>query len=336
MGVTHVRSRPPSERPPLGGTSGKWGHRLVHFHLPIAFASAAVLLLFMTLPAFDPLAYPRMDMTSRSALPQRGAEPMPGGTDAIGHGGSGTQPPSDHGGGPAASPSGHSGSASSPPSAHGNPQASAGHGADRGEPTDPRDMTASREWSRFTQRLTVATGYVATGLLALTLLIGPANLMLRRRVPISSYLRRDVGMWTAAFGVVHVLFGFQVHSAGQLSALLAYFFTAGGAPLVNSFGLGNWTGLVATIILVGLLTISSDLALRTLKAPTWKWLQRLNYALFALVLMHALFYGALLRVSSPFTVILILGVIAVFAGQFAGVFVRRQKRSSRAPAPVAG
>lgn len=60
-------------------------------------------------------------------------------------------------------------------------------------------MTDRRARSRFDKRLTVATGYVATGPLGLTLLIGPANLLLRRRNPISSYLRRDVGMWTAGF-----------------------------------------------------------------------------------------------------------------------------------------
>jgi hypothetical protein len=35
----------------------------------------------------------------------------------------------------------------------------------------------------FERRLTTATGYVALGLLALTLLIGPVNLLLRRRIP---------------------------------------------------------------------------------------------------------------------------------------------------------
>jgi hypothetical protein len=35
----------------------------------------------------------------------------------------------------------------------------------------------------FERRLTTATGYVALGLLALTLLIGPVNLPLRRRIP---------------------------------------------------------------------------------------------------------------------------------------------------------
>lgn len=43
----------------------------------------------------------------------------------------------------------------------------------------------------------MATGYVALGLLAFTLLIGPANLLLRRRNPVSNYLRRDAGAWTA-------------------------------------------------------------------------------------------------------------------------------------------
>ena len=41
---------------------------------------------------------------------------------------------------------------------------------------------------------------------------------------------------------------------------------------------------------------------------------RLNYALFALVLVHAIFYGALSRTASPFTHLLALIVIAVFLG----------------------
>jgi sulfoxide reductase heme-binding subunit YedZ len=179
------------------------------------------------------------------------------------------------------------------------------------------------------QRLTVATGYVATGLLALTLLIGPANLLLRRRNPISSYLRRDVGAWTAGFSIVHVIFGFQVH--GALSDFLGYFVASDGSPWVNSFGLGNWTGLAATVIAVGLLALSSDFALRKLKAGPWKRLQRLNYALFALVIAHAFFYGALLRASSPFTALLVLSVIAVFVGQAVGVWMWQRKTLARQP-----
>jgi hypothetical protein len=100
-----------------------------------------------------------------------------------------------------------------------------------------------------TSRLTVATGYVALGLLALTLLIGPANLLLRRKNPVSSSLRRDAGTWTAIASVVHVVLGLQLHGRGSFS--FVDFFVADGRPLTNSFGLGNWTGLAALVIVVG-------------------------------------------------------------------------------------
>jgi DMSO/TMAO reductase YedYZ heme-binding membrane subunit len=134
-------------------------------------------------------------------------------------------------------------------------------------------------------------------------------------------------MWTALFGVVHMIYGSLLHSGGQLSRLLNYFFAPDGSPLTNSFGLGNWTGLAATVVVVGLLALSSNAALRKLKARTWKNLQRLNYALFALVIAHALFYGALLRMTSPFTLLLLLSVIAVFVGQAAGVWLWRRRHS---------
>lgn len=184
----------------------------------------------------------------------------------------------------------------------------------------------------FNQRLTVATGYLALGLLALTLLIGPANLLLRRRNPVSNYLRRDVGVWTAVFSAIHAIFALQAHGGLTISGILG-FFVRDGRPLTNSFGLGNWTGLAATVIVVGLLAISSDFALRRLKARPWKRLQRLNYALFALVLLHAFFYGALLRVTSHFTLLLGLSVIAVFVGQAVGVWLWRRRYSRAGPGP---
>ena len=138
------------------------------------------------------------------------------------------------------------------------------------------------------------------------------------------YLRRDVGMWTAGFSVIHVIFGLQAHSDGQFSLMIRYFFAPNGSLLASSFGLANWTGLAATVIVVGLLAISSNFALRKLKAGPWKWLQRMNYALFVLVVAHAFFYGALLRTTSPFTLLLELTVIAVFIGQMAGIWLWRR------------
>jgi methionine sulfoxide reductase heme-binding subunit len=178
----------------------------------------------------------------------------------------------------------------------------------------------------FMTRATTATGYVATVLLGGTLLIGPANLMLRRRNPVSSYLRRDAGTWTAVVSIIHVVAGFQVHgSPTEVGNFLRYFVASDGAPRTNSFGLANWTGLAALVIVAGLLALSTDRSLRELKATRWKNLQRLNYALFALVGLHAFFYGALLRVTSPFTLVLIVTVIAVFAGQTVGIWLWRRK-----------
>jgi hypothetical protein len=77
-----------------------------------------------------------------------------------------------------------------------------------GNQTANSDRTQNR---LLTARFTTATGYIALGLLGLTLFIGPAILMLHRRTPVSTYLARDVGTWAAINRVVHVIAGFFVH-----------------------------------------------------------------------------------------------------------------------------
>jgi sulfoxide reductase heme-binding subunit YedZ len=174
--------------------------------------------------------------------------------------------------------------------------------------------------------LAVATGYVAFGLLGFTLLIGPANLLLGRRNPVSTYLRRDLGAWTAIFSVIHVIAGFQARGRDGTFDFLD-FFVVDGRPLTDSFGLGNWTGLAALVIVVGLLALSTNRAVRELKAERWKNLQRLNYTLFGLVVLHAVFYGALLRLSSPFTFVFIVTVIVVALGQGVGIWLWRRRNA---------
>lgn len=294
--------------------SRDWRHRFLRFHVPVAAASALVLVVFMTLPSFDANMYPHADILS-GALPQQreqaGGRPMGHGGDqagATGHG-RGQGGAMGHGGGQGGA---------------------TGHG--RGQTSSSDEIPSDSFLGLNSRRFTVATGYVATGFLALTLLIGPVQLLFRRRNPVSSYLRRDAGTWTAIFSVIHVIYGLQVH--GRLRNFLNYF-VSDGSPLTNSFGLANWTGLAATVIVVGLLALSSDLALRKLKARSWKRLQRLNYALFGLVIAHAFFYGALLRTNSPYTLLLLLSVITVFVGQAVGVWLWRRRRA-RAPASHRG
>jgi hypothetical protein len=142
-------------------------------------------------------------------------------------------------------------------------------------------------------------------------------------------------MWAAIVSVAHVIAGFFVHGppTSLIERILFYFIAPDGTPLTNNFGWGNWTGLAATVIVVGLLAISSDATLRKLKAKRWKNLQRLNYALFVLVFAHAIFYGALLRITSISTILLGLIVSLVFIGQMVGIWLWR-RRHSRAEAAV--
>jgi sulfoxide reductase heme-binding subunit YedZ len=297
---------------------GDLRRRLLRHHLPLAVASAVVLLLFMGLPRFDASKYPQADIFS-------GTFPREFAAGEAGQHGGGQAGPMEQGGG------------HQPPQqggGHQPPQQGRGHQPlqQQGESQAPSVSPSAEEVEdrSFRRRFTVATGYVALALLALTLLIGPANLVLRKRNPVSSYLRRDVGAWTALFSGVHVIVSLMVHGSGQISHFFD-FFVADGSPLGNSFGLGNWTGLAALVIVALLLGLSSDAALRKLKAKNWKRLQRLNYALFALVIVHAFFYGALLRETSPYTILLLLSVIAVVVGQAVGVWLFRRRYSRRTP-----
>ncbi|MGH2588183.1 MAG: ferric reductase-like transmembrane domain-containing protein, partial [Dehalococcoidia bacterium] len=302
---------------PLGGSSGDWRHRLLFHHAPLALASAVVLVLFTTLPSFDANDYPPGDIFT-GTFPKELGE----GQGAMQHTGPQSVPRDPSSG---QVPQQQGADHQSPQQHGGSQMPSQPSGEQTGAVEDSGGRASERSLLGLSaRRFTVASGYVALVLLGLTLLVGPVNLLLRRRRPVSNYLARDVGTWAAVFSVVHVIYGVEVHGGLTLSGVLNMFILD-GSPLTNSFGLANWTGLAATVIVVGLLAISSNFALRKLRARTWKNLQRLNYALFALVIVHAFFYGALLRLESPFTLLLGLSVIAVFVGQAVGIWLWRRR-----------
>lgn len=278
----------PPPGPPLGGTNGDLRYRFLHFHVPLALVSIAVLFLWLSYPLFQSPGH----QGTNHAMTQGG-----------GHQGQ------------------HQGGSAPPTMEH------SGHQTTNGDSTQTR---------RLVSTLTTATGYIALALLGLTLLIGPANLLLRRRNPVSNYLTRDVGIWAAIVSVIHVIAGFFVHGPpAALGERIRYYFLApDGGPLTNTFGWANWTGLAATVIVVGLLAISSNFALRKLKARRWKNLQRLNYALFALVIAHAILYGALRSVTSVSTVLLSLIVSLAFVGQMMGIWLWRRRHSRPAATPL--
>jgi sulfoxide reductase heme-binding subunit YedZ len=117
--------------------------------------------------------------------------------------------------------------------------------------------------------ITYTSGYLSIFLLAVSLLLGPINLLLKIKNPISTNLRRDIGVFGGLLGLIHSVVGLFMHFTGR--------------PWL-------YTGLLGAFILILLVVISNDYFLRKLKAAKWKNLQRFTYLMFVLVIAHCIFY----------------------------------------------
>jgi sulfoxide reductase heme-binding subunit YedZ len=178
----------------------------------------------------------------------------------------------------------------------------------------------------FRVSLSGATAYASLLLLAVTLLLGPANVVLGRPNPVSIDIRRDCGVWAAGLGMVHT--GLELWRPFQ-GAVLRVFVEAPGRLRLDSPVLANDTGLAATLLLALLLALSNDRSLRWLRPRRWKTLQRLSYLLFAAAVVHTLLYQRLVQPGTLFVFLLPVLVSAVLALQLAGWMERRQRRRAR-------
>jgi sulfoxide reductase heme-binding subunit YedZ len=184
--------------------------------------------------------------------------------------------------------------------------------------------------------LSIATAYAGLIFLAVTLAIGPLNLLRGLRNPVSSDLRRDIGIWAAILGLLHVLVSLPlpsgnilflfVRDAGQQIAI---------APRTDLIGLANDLGLLATLLTILLLLLSNDWSLTFFGAKRWKSLQRWSYVLIALVVAHG--FGYILQEHRQSTLLdtFILTTAAVVLLQGAGYLVKRRKLKSRSEAAAA-
>jgi sulfoxide reductase heme-binding subunit YedZ len=176
-------------------------------------------------------------------------------------------------------------------------------------------------------RLSMATAYAGLFVLAVSLLLGPWNVLRRRPNPTSFDLRRDVGIWTGILAIVHTGIGLTVHLRGRM---WMYFFKAlHPLHLQNTqFGFANFTGLAAALLFLMLLAISNDFSLRTLKANRWKSLQRWTYVAFVLTAAHGIAYQLIEKRHVPWVLFFALVTAAAASAQILG-FVQVQRRMRR-------
>lgn len=166
-------------------------------------------------------------------------------------------------------------------------------------------------------------------LLAATLWIGPWNTLRGRRTPVSTDLRRDIGIWAAIVGLTHAVVGQCVHLRGR--PWLYYVYGKSGHVLPfrhDLFGWANYTGLFGAFLLLALFATSNDLSLRALGTPQWKKLQRWNYGCFGIAAIHTLLYQTSEKLHGPFVIAAVLSVGLTALIQFAGVYRRRSLASA--------
>jgi sulfoxide reductase heme-binding subunit YedZ len=177
-------------------------------------------------------------------------------------------------------------------------------------------------------QLALGFGYLSLVYIVVTLLIGPWRILRVRPTPVNINLRRDIGIWAAITGVVHVVLSFQIHLGGRV---LLYFLQplerGGYKPLVSLFGLANYLGLLAVVILILLMGLSNDLSLRWFGARRWKLLQRSNYILFVLVLLHTVGYQVIIK-REPIMVLMVVGLtLLVLTAQTKGFYLVGSRRA---------
>ena len=176
-------------------------------------------------------------------------------------------------------------------------------------------------------RLSMGTAYAGLGFLAYCFLLGPLNILRRRRNPISFDLRRDIGIWAGILALVHTTVGLTVHLRGRMWM----YFVQQLHPLVlqkTGFGFANFTGLAAGAVFLMLLAISNDWSLRALGSKRWKSSQRWAYAAFGLTFVHGIAYQLVENRRFPWVLLLaaLTGITATFQVL---AFVRIRTRSSK-------
>ena len=180
-------------------------------------------------------------------------------------------------------------------------------------------------------RASMATAYVAFALLAVTLALGPIHALRGRRYPVSTDIRRDIGIWSGIIGITHVIVGLQVHLRGKMWEYFARRVEGLLLPRFDPFGAANYAGAVATVMLITLLATSNDASLRALGSVRWRHVHALVGWALVLSILHGSAYQFVEK--RPWPWVLLLACLAVAVGV---IRLARTFRSERQSIPKAG
>jgi methionine sulfoxide reductase heme-binding subunit len=190
-------------------------------------------------------------------------------------------------------------------------------------------LYCTRPYPDVVTRLSFCTAYPALVLLAITLVIGPWNVIRRRTYPLSSDLRRDIGIWAGILGIAHTAVGQCVHLRGRPWLYYVYSPQEHHHGIRHDlFGFANYTGAIGVILLAWLLATSNDWSLRRLGKQSWKRIQRWNYFVIALAAAHAIGYLIIEKQKLPFDSVIAACIAIVLIAQAWGYSRRRHLRAN--------
>ncbi|MEI7556725.1 ferric reductase-like transmembrane domain-containing protein [Candidatus Chlorohelix sp.] len=182
------------------------------------------------------------------------------------------------------------------------------------------------------ETLTLGTGYIGLLLVMVTLVMGPLNMLKVRKNPVNMISRRDVGIWAALNIIAHVLFTFALQISWG-SSVLGLFLNDDGSIKTNLFGISDIFGLIGAITILFLLVLSNNYFLKKLKGKNWKNMQRFNYLLFAVALVHTLTQQINTGRGLLMSFVVIALAATVIVAQSIG-YVTYQSRSQQRKNPV--
>ena len=201
---------------------------------------------------------------------------------------------------------------------------------------DPR---ALRQSGVTLFRISLSTGYVSIVLFFVSLANGTWQLVRKkRRLPVHLDLRRDLGIWAGAIGLLHVAFGLFIHVRWNPLHNFIYpphvphSFPLRGGP----FGFANHAGLIATLILLLLLAISNDASITKLGQSRWKSLQRWSYVCFGLLIVHSVLYELVEHRPVFLIVLFAIAVGITLIIQLWGVHLHRKFSPAKTPNSIRG
>ncbi len=168
-------------------------------------------------------------------------------------------------------------------------------------------------------RSSLATAWLCLLLYSAVLAMGPRQRLAASGPALNLLSRRDLGIWTAIVGLIHFALGnAEAMNSEYLAAVTSNSAALSPELRADFFNWGAISGTVLALILLVLLSISSNWALRKLGPKLWKKVQRLSYLGFALCLLHGLLFQILENRHVLWITLLTLAGLAVLGAQLAG------------------